>query len=163
MSVQTTATAEYHKTLLQYFEEEIMGEAYFHGLVPHFTEPGAKAALEALAHVERHAAEAEHPLIEKHDLKPRPQSELARLAEADTVSHTGLSWREFVSYMAKRYPAYLEDFAGLEKMAPPEDLPALQFLTEHEVAAIEFANLELAGNADSLRPLTRYLATEPPR
>jgi dimethylamine/trimethylamine dehydrogenase len=63
-----------------------------------------------------------------------------------------------MTYIIKRYPGYLDDFKGLENMAPAEDLPALNILTDHEVAVIEFAKMELAGNPDSLLPLNRYLA-----
>ena len=42
-------------------------------------------------------------------------------------------------------------------MAPEEDLYALNNLTEHEVAAIEFAKRELARDPDSLAPLRNYL------
>ena len=44
-------------------------------------------------------------------------------------------------------------------MAPEEDLYALKKLTNHEVAAIEFAKRELAGDPDSLSPLCDYLNT----
>ena len=63
-----------------------------------------------------------------------------------------------MTYIIKRYPGYLDDFVGLENLAPAEDLPALSILTEHEVAVIDFAEMELAGNPDSLLPLNRYLA-----
>jgi hypothetical protein len=59
--------------------------------------------------------------------------------------------------MVNRYPGYLEDFTALERMAPREDLTALNDLTSHEVAAIEFAKRELAGTPDSLAPLYDYL------
>jgi hypothetical protein len=56
-----------------------------------------------------------------------------------------------------RYPGYVDDFEGLERLAPDEDLPALKLLTQHEVAAIEFAGREVAGEADSAASLHRYL------
>ena len=73
--------------------------------------------------------------------------------------HASFDWLEFMAYMVNRYPGYLEDFTALEKMAPEEDLYALNNLTEHEVAAIEFAKRELAGDPDSLAPLRDYLSS----
>ena len=70
-----------------------------------------------------------------------------------------LNWFEFMTYMVNRYPGYLEDFTALERMAPDEDLYALNNLTDHEVAAIEFAKRELMGDPDSLAPLCDYLKT----
>lgn len=152
----------YLETLLLYFEEEIMGEAYFKGLATCFPEPEQSEKLTLLARVERHAAEAVRPLIEKYDLTPRSDEELGALETEAIAQHGAWSWSHLVRYMVERYPAYMDDFEGLENMAPEPDLPMLKFLTAHETAAIEFANLEHAGAADSTAPLRRYLASPPP-
>lgn len=139
-----------------------MGEAYFRGLTDHFDDPGQKAKLTLLADVERHAAEAVRPLLERHGLVPRSDAVLGLEEERQITEHGNWSWSELVTYMSVRYPLYMDDFEGLEKMAPTCDLPALKFLTAHEVAAIEFANMEVAGNPASAAPLRRYLETSPP-
>ena len=153
-SKKMRATDNYLKTLLSYYEEEIEGEAYFYGLVEHFEE---QEKLTALASVERRAAESVVPLLEKYELVPRDESELKIRGEGYVGRHASFDWFEFMTYMVNRYPGYLEDFTALEKMAPEEDLYALNNLTEHEVAAIEFAKRELAGDPDSLAPLRDYL------
>ena len=147
-------TDNYLKTLLSYYEEEIEGEAYFYGLIDHFEE---QDKLTVLARVERRAAESVVPLLEKYKLIPRDESELKARGESYVQRHASFDWLEFMTYMVNRYPGYLEDFTALEKMAPEEDLYALNNLTEHEVAAIEFAKRELAGDPDSLAPLRDYL------
>lgn len=163
-SLTTTpaASATYLETLLLYFEEEIMGEAYFNGLAACFGAPGQREKLILLAKVERHAAEAVRPLLQKYDLKPRSDDDLARLETETTHAHEAWSWSELIGYMVERYPLYMDDFRNLENMAPEQDLPALRFLTAHETAAIEFATLEHAGSAKSAEPLRLYLAQTPP-
>ena len=148
---------KYRKTLLDYYEEEIMGEAYFNALAEHFDGEGQRDKLRLLARVERRAAEVVQPLLQKHDLTARSEAVLKSLGEADVAAHQGYSWRELVAFMAARYPAYLDDFDGLERLAPQADVPALKLLTLHEVAAIEFADKEVAGESDSAAPLHRYL------
>ena len=148
------ATDKYLKTLLSYYEEEIEGEAYFYGLVDHFEE---QEKLTALARAERRAATSVVPLLEKYDLIPRDESELKTRGESYVGRHASFDWFEFMTYIVKRYPDYLEDFTALKRMAPKEDLYALNILTDHEVAAIEFAKRELAGDPDSLAPLYEYL------
>ena len=66
-------------------------------------------------------------------------------------------WHEFMAYMVARYPGYVDDFERLERLAPEADLSALKLLTQHEIAAIEFAGKEVAGEADGTAPLHRYL------
>jgi len=155
-SKKMKATDKYLKTLLSYYEEEIEGEAYFYGLVDHFEE---QEKLTVLARVERRAAESVVPLLEKYELVPRDESELKIRGEGYVGRHASFDWFEFMTYMVNRYPGYLEDFTALERMAPEEDLYALNNLTDHEVAAIEFAKRELAGDPDSLAPLYDYLNT----
>ena len=107
--------------------------------------------------VERRAAESVVPLLEKYELVPRDESELKTRGEGYVGRHASLDWFEFMTYIVNRYPGYLEDFTTLERMAPEEDLYALKNMTVHEVAAIEFAKRELAGDPDSLAPLYDYL------
>ena len=147
-------TDKYLKTLLSYYEDEIMGEAYFYGLVDHFEEKGK---LTLLARVERRAAESVVPLLNKYDLVPRDESELKTQGESYVGRHESFDWFELMTYIVNRYPGYLDDFTALEKIAPEEDLYALNILTDHEVAAIEFAKRELTGDPDSLAPLYDYL------
>ena len=99
MANGTVDTQKYLDTVLLYFEEEIMGEAYFYGLAERFDEPGAKEKLSLLAKVERHAAEAVRPLLNKYDLVPRPETILAGLEEEQIEAHGAWSWPELIDYM----------------------------------------------------------------
>ncbi len=148
------ASPDYLVTLLEYYEAEIMGEAYFYGLAEHFDESDK---MDLLARIERDAARAVEPLLQKYGLESRDEAELERLGQDYIKLHQSHSWQEFMIYIVERYPGYLDEFKTLEAMAPAEDLPALNLLTEHEVAVIDFAKKELAGDPDSLAPLMRYL------
>ena len=147
-------TDKYLKTLLSYYEDEIMGEAYFYGLVDHFEE---KEKLTLLARVERRAAESVVPLLNKYDLVPKDESELKTQGESYVGRHESFDWFELMTYIVNRFPGYLDDFTALKRIAPEEDLYALKIFTDHEVAAIEFAKKELGGDPDSLSHLYDYL------
>jgi dimethylamine/trimethylamine dehydrogenase len=153
-----TDDATYFKTLLDYYEAEVIGEAYFRGLAAHSDGPAEHDKFVLLAAVERHAAAATRPIVDRHGLKPRSEAELFEIGKSHIARHQDHSWMEFVDYMLDRYPAYVDMFETLERMAPDADLPALKFLTRHEVDVIEFANREKAGDPDSLAPIHEYLA-----
>ena len=157
MAQAGTDNADYRERLLLYYEEEVMGEAYFNGLARYFSGAAERGKLARLAEVERRAAEVIRPLLEKHGLVPRDVSVLKPLGEADVEQHRRYSWADLMAYMAARYPAYLEEFKELERLAPEDDLPALKLLTHHEVATIDFANKEIAGDPDSLASIREYL------
>jgi len=154
---------EYLATLLRCFEEELAGEAYFYGLCEHFPNADQQRKLRLLAQVERHSAEAVRPLIEKYALVPRPVADLSATGATHVDSHKHWTWVELVTHMAEQYPRYLDEFEHLASLAPMQDQRLLSFLTQHEVAAIEFAQRELAGDADSASPLSCYLTEQSPR
>ncbi len=161
MAQPQTASPVYLKTLLEYYEEEVSGIAYFNGLAEHIDSGAVRGKLALLAEVERRAADAVVPLLEKYGLVPRDETALENLGKTHVERHQHHSWAEFVSYMIARYPAYVDDFEGLEALAPEEDLPALKLLTHHEVVAIEFAHKEVAGDPDSTALLREYLDLPP--
>jgi len=154
---QNTATSKYLDTLLLYFEEEIMGEAYFCGFMDYFEQPHAREKMDLMAQVERHTAEAVRPLLHKYGLTSRAESKLKLIGEGWLKEREGIDWDGLMEDMAFRYPEYLAQFKALEAIAPEEDLCILNILTEHEVAAIEFARMEIADNPDSTAPLRKYL------
>jgi len=152
---ENEASNTYLKTLLSYYEEEISGEAYLHALAEHF-DGSDKIVL--LAKIERRAAESIQPLLDKYGLEPRDESILNREGQSHLDSHESYSWPEFMEHIVKRYPGYLDEFHALEQVAPVADLPALGILTDHEVAVIAFAKMEVAGDPNSTAPLLQYLA-----
>jgi len=135
-----------------------MGEAYFYGLTRYFDKSHERDKLSLLAQVERAAAEAVRPLLEKYDLTPRPDPELKPIGKAWIEKRQFTDWDELMTDISVRYHVYIDHFEALEEMAPDEDRPALKILTEHEVVTIDFANKELAEEPDSLAPIQRYLA-----
>lgn len=151
---------KYLETLQLYYEEEVEGEAYFHELAKAFDNPDHKAKLLLLAEVEKHAAEAVVPLLKRHGLTPRPAEMLQDMGRKDAQT-TAPDWAVLIAGMNKSYPGYLVSFETLEAMAPDKDRRRLSFLTEHEVAAIKFLDLEATDPATSTKPLHDYLATDP--
>ncbi len=153
-NLNTEPSSIYLETLLSYYEDEIRGEAYFYTLAEHFDE-SEKFIL--LARIERRAADAIRPLLEKYGLKPRDESVIEDEGRSYLDEHRSYSWPEFMAYIVKRYPGYLDEFKALEQMAPAADLPALTILTNHEAVVIDFAKKEIAGDPGSLTPLIQYL------
>ncbi|MEM6679590.1 MAG: hypothetical protein AAF675_17130, partial [Pseudomonadota bacterium] len=159
VALLAAATPAYLDTLQLYYEEEIMGEAYFEAMAERFDLPAQKEKMRLLAEVERRAAAYVRPLIERHGLKPRNRAALIAIGQGHAAAETG-DWELLLAEMRRTYPGYIDDFERLEAMAPPGDRPALALLTEHETAAIAFLDAESEGTTDSTVPLRRYIAAE---
>ena len=162
MPEQNALHPEYLPTLLRYYEEEVMGEIYFFELGFHFDSDVVRRHFRLLSRVERHAANMVEPLLEKYNLQPRSVHTLAHLGSESVKRHQDYNWGEFVDYMLKRYPLFMDDFHYLENLAPVKDRPYLQALSQHELAAIEFAEREFAGDRTSEDALKTYLLVERP-
>ncbi|MFC6585100.1 FAD-dependent oxidoreductase [Sulfitobacter aestuariivivens] len=150
------ASDKYLATLRQYLEEEIEGAAYFERLAERFQDDDLKRKMMLLKQVEEHTAVAVRPLIEKYDLRPRDAAELTRSGQKQADTAPG-DWDELIAQMRSTFPGYIEDFRQLEAMAPPDDLPPLKVMTEHEVAALAFLEAEANGDPESCRPLHQFL------
>jgi dimethylamine/trimethylamine dehydrogenase len=112
-----------------------------------------------MAAVENQAANVTLPLIRKHGLTPRGDADLLRSGR-EMARKAAKPWGELLAEFARDFPGYVKDFQRLETMAPPEDLPRLKLLTEHEIAAVAFLNLEISGEKNSVAPMVNYLSMD---
>jgi hypothetical protein len=156
-NIYVGSTNSLFRRIPKYYEDEVIGEAYFYGLAEHFGGAVEREKLALLSEVERWAADVIRPLLETHGLVPRDESVLKPLGEAHVERRLRYSWMELMADMAARYPAYVDEFEALERLAPEDDLLALKLLTYHEVVVVDFANKEIAGNPDSLASIGEYL------
>lgn len=152
---------EYEKTLLQYWEEEVAGEAFFQTLAARAAEPRNVEKLLLLAAVERRTADIVRPLLSRHGLTPRSDAELRAEGSGD-ADKVPRDWAALITHMAEGFPAYMPEFHALEAMAPDADRDILSRLTAHEIAAIEFLERERTGAADTTAPLTKFLCAPDP-
>ena len=157
MNAAPRPIADYTQALVMSLEEEISGEVYFARLATFFSGRERQALL-MLAAVEAATAEAMRPLAVRRNLQVSNFAKLqaAGLAEAD--SRRNLSWAQLIAEMVSTFPAYVEEFECIERLAPADDRHVIQILIAHEVAAVSFAKLEANGDPDSLRPLEEFLA-----
>ena len=152
------AEPAYLKVLLDYYEEEISGEAWFRALAEVVDDPEEKGKINLLADVEAHCAAITAPLIERHGLSPRPEEVLVE--EGRTIASKGpQTYPGMIEYWRRTFPVYITDFHNLEAMAPEADRAILGRMSEHEVVAVAFLEAEHAGAADSTAPLRKYLET----
>lgn len=154
----STPTQKYLDTLLLYYEEEVEGEGFFQALADRLNDADQKAKMVIMADVERFSAASVEPLLSKYQLTPKSKKELTLSGQAHADS-SSLDWIAILEGMAKTFPGYIDMFKDLEAMAPVEDLPMLEVLTAHEIAALDFLHLELQGDPNSVSPMMHYLET----
>lgn len=142
------------------YEEEISGETYFARLAE-LHSGRARQALALMTEMEIVTARAVAPVLTRNAIHTAPLDQLRREGRAEAELLAGQSATQLFTTMRDSYDAYVAEFEATYAQAPDADKPAVQILIDHEVAIIDFARAELAGDPDSLRPLQAYLARFP--
>jgi hypothetical protein len=135
-------TAQYTSRVLEAYEDEVAGAAYFSALTS--TYPEQSAFLERCAALERATADQLGALIRKYQMVPRSRETLEERGAADACLESGRDWRELLQASVKSYAKYVAQFEALEAIGPAEDQPVLAALTAHEVKLIEWMQAEVA-------------------
>lgn len=148
--------SDYPSSLLLCLEEECAGEAFFAALAERH-DGRERHALLLMAQIERAMTEALRPLVERHRLTPSPVAVLHAAGAREAKAQQGFAWRGFLKDMASDYPAYLGEFEAIARLGPAEDQAVFQLLLDHEIAFIDFAERDLAGDPDSHRALETFL------
>jgi hypothetical protein len=132
--------AQYTLRVLEAYEDEVAGAAYFDGLASAY--PQQSAFFEQCAALERATASQLSALIRKYQLTPRAQTTLEERGALEARRKAGSDWRELMRQSTKSYAGYVAEFKALEAIGPTEDQPILAALTAHEVQLIEWMRAE---------------------
>ncbi len=144
----------YRDDLLDAYEGEVAGEAFFAGLAELTAEAAEK--LNLLARVERQTARVLLPLLARHGLAARDKADLDEQGRRQAAAWAS-SWLNLARRFAADYPRYVNAFRDMAAACPAEDRQAIGLLTDHEVAIVAFALAEAEGMPDGARHLQAYL------
>ena len=134
------ADTEYRLRVLEAYEGEVAGAAYFDGLSLLY--PEKAALLGRCAALERETAGTLSVLIRKYRLRPQAPGALAERGALEARSEPGHGWQEWSERSIDAYARYADEFKALEALGPKEDQPALAALTAHEVQLIDWLRAE---------------------
>jgi dimethylamine/trimethylamine dehydrogenase len=148
---------DYATALRLCYEEELSGEGYFAGLAGQFT-GRPRDALLLMARMERVTAAALRAPLARHRIAAADDAALIARGAAEASAQAGIAWEALTRRMAEDYPAYLEEFGQLLRLAPAADAAPAALALEHERVLIDFAHREIAGDPASLAPLEAFLA-----
>jgi len=131
----------YTLQVLEAYEDEVAGAAYFDGLA--LAHPQQCAFFERCAALERETATQLSALLQKYQLTPRAQTTLEERGALDARRDAGSDWKKLMQQSIKSYARYVAEFKALEAMGPMEDQRILAALTAHEIRLIEWMQAEI--------------------
>jgi hypothetical protein len=135
----------YALKILEAYEDEVAGAAYFDALGLAY--PERAAFFEKCAAGERETANQLIVLLRKYQLTPQPQTALEERGANDALGDADGDWLALLRRSITSYAHYVEEFKALEAVGPSEDQPILAALTAHEIRLIEWMRAETATKA----------------
>ncbi len=148
--------SEYDELLLDAYKGELFGDAFFAELAERQPDPERREKLRTLQTVEARTATSLRRLVD--DAALSVDSKKSHKEGHDlAASFDPEQWEELVRALHKALPAFLEKFERLREIARTPTDPALIALVNHERAIEKFAELEMAGDKKSMKPLEDHL------
>ena len=146
-----TTDSEYRDGILQAWQGEHWGKAFFDQLVERSDDAGQRAKWQVLGQLEEATGNALTPLVGD---SAEPDPEGYRQVDTFVDAYAKLSWTEALGQMMTLLDPAIERFERLLALAPDEDRDTVQILVDHELALKRFAERELAGDPEtSLDPV----------
>ena len=129
--------------LLEWYGDEIAGEAFFFALAQSAAEPELAAKWRTLARLEQFVAERLRMTLEARGIR-MPSAELdLRRGLQSAQEYAGLTWREALDRLRPELDRYVRDFQAAESRMPEDVQLVARFVTAHEQALLEFVTREL--------------------
>ena len=152
--------SEFQDLLLQAFEGERFGEAFFQAMADAEHDPDRKAKLRTLEEIERRTAKTLEPYAAEHGVPIGDGTESVETGLELGTGSAAMGWDTFVKTLGDALPEFLASFVRCRELAPDPQHPALVALVAHEQAIATFASLERANKPHlSHQPLQWYLET----
>jgi dimethylamine/trimethylamine dehydrogenase len=140
------------------YEDELRGEGFFAALAALEPIPRRAQVWRKMLAIEQVTTQALLPAILALGLTNHDPQALRAEGAAEAEEWRALGWHGALLVMRDEFPVYLTEFDGLLAQSPPTYAPLINLLIRHEVAFIDFATAELAGQADSMAVLDTYLS-----
>lgn len=155
--IEAKVFASFNEGFRVSYEDELRGEGFFAGLAAMEPTPRRAEVWRKMLAIEQVTTQALRSAAQALGVANRDPQALRAEGAAEADDWRVLGWHGALLVMRDEFPVYLTEFGGLLAQSPPAYAPLVDLLIRHEVAFIDFATAELAGQADSMAVLDTYL------
>ena len=156
--IEAKVFASFEQGFRASYEDDLRGEGFFAALAALEPIPRRAQVWRKMLAIEHVTTQALLSAAQALGVANRDPQALRAEGAAEADEWRALGWHGALLVMRDEFPAYLTEFGGLLAQSPPTYAPLIDLLIRHEVAFIDFATAELAGQADSMAVLDTYLS-----
>jgi ATP-dependent helicase/DNAse subunit B len=147
------------------WQGEVFGMAMYRSIAEQQKDSFRQWQWTALHQLEIETGAEMRQLLLRHGLSVTELEESRRAGLAEAARIVVLPWLEMMKEFADDLPATIDDYRTLERACALEgrDAETMRLLVDHEVASLDFAQVEMRGDSqNSINPVLALLK-EPPR
>lgn len=124
---------------------EQYGAAFFNALADTTSDDSLKSCWQTLAKLESVTGGRMADLLATHGESPNTD-EIIEISDEMLDDYTAHSHEDAMHHMKPTIEKAIARYDQLLAVAPEDDVPAVQFLVDHELALLDFVDCELSGN-----------------
>ena len=137
--------ADYLKGVWELYAAEIEGEGMAARWLELATDPEQKYKLGLFLQLESEAKVRLRPLLARYGISLVEDPSQRNLGVEEAERFAARPWREAMAALSKLCLPYAERFRSLLAFAPPEDVPLIRFMIDHEESFSQIAAREAKG------------------
>jgi len=154
---------EYRRTLEEFFQGEVTGEALFHCLAESLEHPEHRYPMRVMEQLERETKELLRPHVARVGGNATESAAARDLGVAQAKAMAPMPWSKFIHVFHREVTKFVARFEEVEKQGPSEDVELLAAVTAHEKALLAYSERESSGVGDPLAPIIALLKVVPAR
>jgi hypothetical protein len=149
---------DYLNGIASLYAAEVLGEGLASRWLELCSDQQQKYKLSLFLQLESEAKVRLRPLLARYSLS-LVEDQSQRAAGASVAEQfAAVPWREAMATLAELALPYVHRFQALLDVAPPEDVPWVRFMVDHEQSVVRIAGREAAGEAIMASELVVMLA-----
>jgi hypothetical protein len=142
------SSEEFKKGLLEEYQGELVGEAFFSEMTKRFKSPPHQYKLATLLQLETETAARLRPAALELGIELCYLDQYRKMGENFLKGCEGMDWTQFIAYLHKAVGPFVERYTEIAAIAPAEYKDLADSMVVHEKAIQTFASLELSGDTE---------------
>jgi xanthine/CO dehydrogenase XdhC/CoxF family maturation factor len=138
---------EYLAGVTALYEAEVLGEGLASQWLALATDPDQKYKLSLFLQLESEAKTRLRPLLARYGISLVENQAQRAAGIAAAAEFAAQPWKEAMATLAKLAVPYVDRFKALLEAAPPEDVPLVRFMVDHEQSVVRIAEREAMGQS----------------
>ncbi|MGO9988049.1 MAG: hypothetical protein ACLQAR_10405 [Steroidobacteraceae bacterium] len=138
---------EYLAGIGELYAAEVLGEGLANRWLELTTDPIQRYKLGLFLQLESEAKVRLRPLLARNGISLVEEERHRSAGAAAAEQFAAQSWREAMATLAQLALPYAHRFQSLLEVAPPEDVPLVRFMVDHELSVSRIAEREAQGES----------------